>query len=135
MTPARGRHFRALAGFLRRAEAKGPLAPAPDPPVSLAGARALALSGERAVAVWLHAPAAGYGTSVVGARIALRGLARGRWRVTWVDDSSGLDEARAELDAHGEDVLLEAPPFARHVAALVERVDGAEPAVRARLGR
>ena len=31
MTPPRGRHFRALAGFLRRAEARGPLETAPDP--------------------------------------------------------------------------------------------------------
>ena len=135
MTPPRGRHFRALAGFLRRAEARGPLETAPDPVVSLPGARALALKGDRALAVWIHAPSQRYGTTVAGARVTLGDLAPGRWRATWVDDATGRDRASVEVAVKGGDVRLEAPPFARHVALLVERVDGVAPVVQARLGR
>jgi hypothetical protein len=123
MTPARARHFHALAAFLRRAEAREPLAPAPDPAVSLRGARALALAGKGTVALWLHAPREGYGAPVAGARVALRGLAPGHWRVTWVDDTTGLDRAAALVHVDGVDATLEVPPFVRHVAALVERVE------------
>ncbi|WP_143827999.1 cellulase family glycosylhydrolase [Anaeromyxobacter sp. Fw109-5] len=123
MTPARARHFRTLAAFLRRAEARGPLAPAPEPAVRRApGLRALALGGERAAAVWLLAPRPGYGGRVKGARLTLAGIAPGRWRVTWVEDVSGEVIAVEERDASGP-LPLDVPPFARHVAALVERIE------------
>jgi hypothetical protein len=128
MTPARARHFRALAAFLRRAEASGPLAPAADPAVSVRGARALALSGDGAVAVWILGPARGYGTAVQGARVELPGIPAGRWTVTWVDDVTGLDVSRGEVEARGATLSLEAPPFARHVALLLRRVGVADAA-------
>jgi hypothetical protein len=123
MTPARARHFRTLSAFLRRAEAAGPLAPAPDPEVRrLRGVRALALAGERAIAVWLHAPRAGYGAEVRGARLSLAGAAPGRWRVTWIDDVTGEAIATDEVGAEGG-LALSVPPFSRHVAAIAERLD------------
>ncbi len=129
MTPARARHFRALAGFLRRAEAGGAIAPAPDPAVSVPGARALSLAGEEAVAVWVHGPAVGYGDAVRGARVRLASLGAGPWTVTWVNDVTGLDVARGELVARGGGpVTLEAPPFVRHVALLLRRPHPAAPA-------
>ncbi|HZZ83479.1 MAG TPA: cellulase family glycosylhydrolase [Anaeromyxobacteraceae bacterium] len=129
MTPERGRHFRVLAAFLRRAEARGPLAPAPDPEASVPGLRALALAGPSTVALWLHGPRAGYGGTVRGASVALRGLAPGRWRITWLDDASGAELA-VEERALGEDPRLTAPPFARHVAALLERAGDDAPRSR-----
>jgi hypothetical protein len=121
MTPARARHFRTLAAFLRRAEAKEPLRPAADPAPSVPGMRALALAGASTRALWLHAPKAGYGAPIAGATVRVAGLAAGRWRVTWVDDVVGLEIAREELEVAG-DAVLRAPRFARHVAALLERV-------------
>ena len=135
MTPARARHFRALAAFLRRAEARGVLLPAADPAVSPRGARALALAGTRAAAVWIHAPAEGYGSPVRGARVAVAGLAPGRWRVSWVDDVEGADLAHAVVEARGGAVSLDAPPFVRHVAALLERIEGLEGVEQASAGR
>jgi hypothetical protein len=131
MSPARARHFRALAGFLRRAEAHEPLSPAPDPAVSVPGARALALAGDRTVAVWVHAPRSGYGEPVKGARLTLRGLAPGRWRVTWVDDTTGLDKLNAVVEVAADAATLDVPRFSRHLAALAERVEP-EAKVRAR---
>jgi hypothetical protein len=123
MSPARARHFRALAAFLARAEAAEPLAPAPDPKVSVRGARALALAGERTLALWVHAPKRGYGEPVAGAKVTLRGLTHGCWRVTWVDDTTGEDVGSGEVEIAGAAAVLEAPRFVRHVAAIVERVD------------
>lgn len=123
MTPARAAHFRALSAFLRRAEAAGALAPAPDPAVSLRGARALALAGDRAVAIWLHGPADGYGTPVVGLSLSVPGLAAGTWRATWVDDVTGEELGSAEVHARdvAGPVTLAAPPFTRHAAVLLVR--------------
>jgi hypothetical protein len=125
MTPARARHFRTLAAVLRRAEAREALTPAPDPPTSVRGLRVLALSGERTRAIWLHAPRAAYGKTVVGARVTLDGLTPGRWRVTWLDDVSG-SELRVEERRAARQLVLDVPPFARHVAAIAERLDDAD---------
>jgi cellulase (glycosyl hydrolase family 5) len=122
MTPERARNFRTLAAFLARAEAREPLAPAPDPRTSTPGLRALCLAGERARAIWLHAPRAGYGRPVRGARVTLADVPRGRWRVAWFDDVTGA-ELGGETRELGGDVVLVAPPFRRHVAGLLERLD------------
>jgi hypothetical protein len=56
--------------------------------------------------------------------VSLTGLAAGRWRVTWVDDDTGRDLASAEAvvqDGRAR-VTLAAPPFARHVALLLDRL-------------
>jgi hypothetical protein len=122
MTPERGRHFQVLAQLLRRAERRGPLAPAADPPSSPPGLRALALAGEDVIALWLHGPPRGYGERVEGARVTAGGLAAGRWRVEWFDDVTG-ERISAEERLLGGEVELRVPPFTRHVAALLERVD------------
>jgi hypothetical protein len=124
MTPARAAHFATLSAFLRRAEVGGVLAPAPDPDVSVTGARALALVGELSAAVWVLGPPRGYGSRVTDLTVSLTGLAAGRWRVTWVDDDTGRDLASAEAvvqDGRAR-VTLAAPPFARHVALLLDRL-------------
>ena len=121
MTPERGRHFSTLAAFLRRAQAREALAPAPDPEVNLPGLRALALASRASVALWLHAPRAGYGRPVNGASLTLRDLTPGRWRLTWMDDTTGAVLRVEERDLTGE-VRLDVPAFARHLAGLLERV-------------
>jgi cellulase (glycosyl hydrolase family 5) len=125
MTPARAAHLRVLAGFLARAERGGALAPAlPDPVASVPGMRALALARPGLVALWLHAPAAGYGGRVQGATVTVTDLAPGRWRVRWVDDVTGAPAGSAEVTADGGPVVLRVPGFVRHLAATVERERG-----------
>jgi hypothetical protein len=122
MTPARARHFRVLAAFLRRADPAGTLAPAPDPEVSIRGARALALGGEATAAIWVHGPREGYGKPLGGLVLSVGGLAQGRWRATWVDDVSGEELETAEVQVQaGRRQRLAAPTFTRHVALLLER--------------
>jgi hypothetical protein len=120
MTPDRALHFRTLAAFLARAEAREALRPGPEPRTSVPGLRALALGGESTVALWVHAPRLGYGTAVRGAAVTVAGLAPGRWRVTWIDDVSGEELAREERSVRTR-ASLPVPPFTRHVAALLER--------------
>lgn len=122
-TAERGRHFRSLAAFLARAGREA-LSPAGDPEVSVPGMRALSLAGKRTVALWLLAPREGYGDPVEGARVVLRRLAPGRWRATWVDDATGEEMGTEEREVTQEEAVLVAPRFVRHVAAVVERVDG-----------
>jgi hypothetical protein len=121
MTPERARHFQTLAAFLASAERREPLRPAPDPRASLPGLRVLALGGSSTLALWLHAPRRGYERPVRGASVEVRGLAPGRWAVTWIDDVSGGQILREERIL-GLDASLAVPPFTRHVAALLERV-------------
>lgn len=121
MTPERGRHFRALAAVLARAERGGPLVPVPDPGTSVPGLRALALAGPRAVAVWLHAPAEGYGQPVEGAKVRVRGLGAGRWKATWLDDLTLAELGRAEVQPGEGSALVTAPAFVRHAVLLLER--------------
>lgn len=122
MTPERALHFKTLAAFLSRAERREVLRPIADPRPSAPGLRALALGGASTVALWLHAPRRGYGEEVREASIAFDGLAPGRWAVTWIDDVSGA-ELRREERTFERGASLTAPPFARHVAALLERVE------------
>jgi hypothetical protein len=123
MTPERAAHFRTLAAFLARAErgGAGRLEPAADPAPSLPGLRALALARPGAVALWLHAPAEGYGARVEGATVTVADLAPGRWRVVWVDDVTGAPLVAEELAARGGPLRLRVPAFVRHVAAVLER--------------
>jgi hypothetical protein len=122
MTPERARRFRALSRFLSRAEARGPLSPALDARVGTRGLRALVLAREDVRAIWLHAPRVRYGRAVVGARVTVSGLKPGRWRLAWIDDVSGAELASATRELGG-DAVVTAPPFRRHVAALLERLE------------
>jgi hypothetical protein len=123
MTPARARSFRALSAFLRRADPRGTLEPAPDPQVSRRGALGLALASELSAAVWVLGPAEGYGKPVSGLTVSVAGIAPGKWRATWVDDRTGKDLAAEELQVKkGARAGLTAPTFTRHVALLLERV-------------
>jgi hypothetical protein len=132
MTAERGRHFRTLAGVLRSAERRGALSPASDPATTVPGLRALALASDRAVALWLLAPETGYGAPVSGGKVTLHALPLARWRIRWLDDVTGA-ELRVDERTAGGEVVLDVPPFARHVAAVAERLDGAaSPAVQAR---
>jgi hypothetical protein len=124
MTPERGRHFRTLAAFLRRADRREALAPGADGEASLPGTRALTLRGRDTAAVWVHGARRGYGRPVRGLRVGLDGLAPGRWRVTWIDDVAGAELARGEREVGAAGRLaLPAPAFVRHAAALLERIE------------
>jgi len=131
--PERGRRFQVLADLLARAERRGPLQPADDPPTSPPGLRALLLAGAEVAALWLHGPALGYGEVVKGAQVTVRGLAPGRWRVEWIDDVTGERVATEERILDGE-AVLSVPPFVWHVAAMLEKVEGPEREQQARRG-
>ncbi len=122
MTPERARRFRTLSRFLARAEAGGPLSPAGDARAEPRDVRALVLGRDDARAIWLHAPRARYGRPMVGARVTLRDLPAGRWRISWIDDVTGAELAAETRDVAGH-VVLAVPQFRRHVAALMERAD------------
>ncbi|BDG08356.1 cellulase family glycosylhydrolase [Anaeromyxobacter paludicola] len=120
MTPERGRHFRALADFLAALGERAPLLPAAAEAEAPPGLRAHAVARGARRALWLLAPAKGYGEPVRGARVRLP-LPEGRWRVRWVDDLTGAELGREEVRAAGGPALLRPPPFRRHAAAVLER--------------
>jgi hypothetical protein len=122
-----------LAAFLRRAEAREALTPAPDPGVNVPGLRALALAGRTSVALWVHAPRARYGDAVRGASLTVHGLAPGRFRITWMDDTSGVELRAEEHDLAGE-ARVEVPAFTRHVAGLLERLPDREAGANDQVG-
>lgn len=122
MTRARAAHFRVLSDFLRDARA-GELEPRRDLSVEPRDAAAWSLrseTGDRR-AIWLLAGERGYGRRVLGARVTVPELPAGRYRVSWRDDVTGasLETASIASDGHAP-VTLDAPPFVRHVAAIVE---------------
>lgn len=119
---ARSHRMRTIAEILRPALVHGALSPAPDAETSVSGMRARALAGEGSVALWVLAPGEGWGDPVERAKVTVRGLEPGRWRVTWLDDVSGAEIASEERDVDA-DAELAVPTFARHVAAILERAD------------
>ncbi len=70
----------------------------------------------------MAARARGGGEPVERARVTVRDLEPGRWRVTWLDDVSGAELASEERDIDAV-AVLPVPTFARHVAAILERAD------------
>ncbi|HVM68865.1 MAG TPA: hypothetical protein VM204_03405, partial [Gaiellaceae bacterium] len=125
MTPERARHFRVLSDFLRSLDPRRAYSPRADVRVlAPAGARALSLTtaARDDRAVWILAPPEGYGERVTGATLAFASPRGGRWRVRWLDDTTG-ERLAAEDDhvtATDDDlVVLRAPPFTRHAAARI----------------
>ena len=120
MTPERARHVAGLARFLAR------LSPAPHRPARLRaspdGAHALALRSDDEVALWLMAPASGYGAPVDGAHVTVGDLAPGGWRVRFIDELDGrVTEDRLMTVTASRTLALTIPRFSRHVAALITR--------------
>jgi hypothetical protein len=116
MTPERARHFRVLRDFMQ-----GLPVLTPGDVAATAAVSAWALRADKAAAVWLLAPREGYGKSVTGARVTLRGLSPGNWRVRWVDDVTGVTVGESSATSKGGTLELAVPPFTRHVAARLER--------------
>jgi hypothetical protein len=121
MTPARGKHFRVLADFLRSLDWQRRLEP--DDRVRVVrpgGARVLALGSTDYKAFWLLGPAAGYGSRVMGASLAIDELPPGRYEVMFRDDVTGAPLRRVPLSVDGRTASVEVPAFVRHVAGTVE---------------
>jgi len=120
MTPERARHVAGLARFLAR------LSPVPHRPAQLpaspAGTRALALRSDDEVALWLMAPAHGYGAPLDDARVIVGDLAPGSWHERFIDELDGsVTEDRLMTVTASRTLALAVPRFARHVAALITR--------------
>ncbi len=62
-------------------------------------------------------------TPVVGATLALTGVADGPWSVRWIDAYGGEDVAQATISVSGGAVTLAVPVFTRDVALRLERLD------------
>lgn len=120
MTPERAHHFRVLADFLARLDRSRPLRPQEEQPAGPAGLRVWSLGRDDYRALWLHAPKEGYGEPLQGAAVVLQDLAAGTYEVQWFDDVSGEPVGQARVTVVGEGTRLEAPPFVRHVAAIVQ---------------
>lgn len=116
MTPERARHFRALRRFLASLPPMDP-----EPPVVRDGVTVYALRGEEVAALWLLAAEDRYGEQIAGVRVDLGNLRPGCWRITWIDDLTGQPLTTAEAEVHGAQTLIDAPPFARHLAAKLTR--------------
>ncbi|HVZ87158.1 MAG TPA: cellulase family glycosylhydrolase [Polyangia bacterium] len=121
MTPARGRHFRVLADFLRALGPDAGLEPDPTAAAAPDSARVLALGHGDARAVWLLGPAIGYGQPVAGATVTLSGVPAGRYTIAWRDDVTGRPIAAETAVSVDDRLVLHAPTFTRHVAARVQR--------------
>jgi hypothetical protein len=117
MTPERARHFRVLRSFLERLPALAPV-----DATATSGVMAWAMHGRDAAAVWLLAPKKDYGKPTSEVRVVLRGLDRGRWRVSWVDDVTGTSLTQSEAQQRDGTLTLHAPAFAKHIAARLERL-------------
>lgn len=119
MTPERAHHARVLADFLA-ALPDVPLAPGPA--AADHGVRGWSLRGPGVVALWLLAPANGYGERVDGARVTLDGV-DGDWQVRFVDDVTGGVVGRGRAHAEpGQALTLPLPSFSRHLAVRMVRM-------------
>lgn len=122
MTPERAAHFRVLRAFLDRLPAGAGHEPRGDVRASIAGMRVFSLRGRGGAwrAVWALAPAVRYGERVAGATLVLPEVAAGVWRITWIDDVTGATLAAEEVRSRGGELTVAVPPFARHLAGLLE---------------
>jgi hypothetical protein len=125
MTPERGAHFHALASFLGRLDPRQAYSPVKDVTAS-ANARAWSLVTDdgRDRAVWLLAGEDGYGEPASDVELTIPEREAGDYDVEWVDDTTG-DEISEAVVRPNDDGTIEvmAPPFLRHVAARVVRVE------------
>jgi hypothetical protein len=143
MTPSRGGHFKVLSSLLRSLDPRRAYSPRGDAQIIAPdGARvwSIATDEEDDRVLWVLAPKAGYGDRVAGATVAITTPRGGRYRVGWIDDTTGDrlwserdmggGRERQEHDGHlvvrasDDDVLvLEVPPFTRHAAARISHLD------------
>jgi hypothetical protein len=121
MTPQRARHFAALDRFMEPLLAHAPLEADEMVQVDALGAKMWSLRADRAVALWLMAPRAGYGGSIDEMSVDVE-LPAGRWRVEWIDDVTGRVIETNTVGSFGEATTLEVPSFARHIAARMWKV-------------
>lgn len=124
MTPARGEHFRVLSETLRSLDPRRAFMPRSDVRATIDDARALSLANDDASerAVWILGPTSGYGSEVVGLRVAFPAPPAGTYGVTWKDDTNGREIARSSFASTGRgDVVLDAPTFSRHTVMLMRR--------------
>jgi hypothetical protein len=125
MAPERAHHFKVLSTFLRSLDPRRAYSPQTDVRIiAPSGARvwSLATDDNTDRAIWLLAPKDGYGHLITGASLAITAPREGRYRVVWIDDTTGerLSHERERATATDDDMLiLPVPPFRRHVAAHV----------------
>ncbi len=125
MTPDRARHFTVLSTFLHALDARRFYSPQDDVRVigpSNMRVWSLATEDKMDRAIWVLAPRNGYRERLTGATIAMTAPRGGRYRVAWVDDTTGepLASEPEHVTATNDDLLvLRVPPFTRHAAARV----------------
>jgi cellulase (glycosyl hydrolase family 5) len=126
MTPERARHFIVLKDVLARLGNSAPVAAQAN-----RGARAWALFGAKAGAVWILAPKEGYGAEFSNVHVGLTAPAGGAWEVQWLDDVTGkaIGAAARIRTTGGGTLSLDVPPFTRHIAGSL-RWTGDSPAPR-----
>jgi Domain of unknown function (DUF5060)/Cellulase (glycosyl hydrolase family 5) len=125
MAPERARHFKVLATFLHSLDPRQ--AYSPDDGVRVTapvGARVWSLRTEDRSdrAIWILAPADGYRDRLAGATLAITAPRAGRYRVTWMNDTTGAPMSHDHDRATATDddlLLLHVPPFTRHIAGHV----------------
>ncbi len=91
--------------------------------------RARAMQGSHVVLAWLRnvdhqwfPPETGLDPEpVVGARLALTGIADGEWTARWIDTYTGADLAMEPATASGGSLLLDVPIFSKDVALRLDR--------------
>jgi len=127
MTPERARHFKVLSTFLRALDSRKVYEPQDDIRVITPGGMrvwSLATEDKADRAVWVLAPRRGYRERLPGATLAVTSPRGARYRVTWIDDTTGepLTGGPQRLAASNDDLLLlRVPPFTMHAAARVTR--------------
>jgi len=122
MTPARGKHFRVLADFLRGLDGTRRLEPDPSAIAGPAGTAIWALGSGDYRVLWVVGPAPTYGQPVADAVVTLHDVPRGSYRTEWRDDVTGNVVATVDVTCAGGDLALKVPAFMRHLAAKVFRV-------------
>lgn len=125
MTPERASHFKVLSQFLRTLDPRKAYSPQEDVRVIRPSAMrvwSIATDDKGDRAVWVLAPKDGYRDRLTGAGVAVSAPRGARYRVTWIDDTTGerLAAEPERVTASDDDMLvLQIPPFTRHAAARV----------------
>jgi hypothetical protein len=123
MTPERARHFIVLKDVLARLGESAPVAAQAN-----RGARAWALFGAKAGAVWILAPKDGYDAGLAHVHVDLTIPGSGSWELQWLDDITGKPiGAAAVVRATSTMLSLDVPPFTRHIVGSLRSMSGESP--------
>ncbi len=121
MTPKRAHNFDVLHRLLTPLLGRAPLRADDVVALDRDGARLWTLRGQGAVGLWVMGPRTGYGQDVGDLTVDVD-LPAGRWRVEWLDDTTGQLLKTTTVGTFGKPVELAVPTFQRHVAARLWKI-------------